>query len=126
MLQESQIAVSLQDVSFLIQENTRLNDANLDVHQGEICALIAITELVNLRRIVVGELEPTSGKSLLERLDSVLKTGARLCVPQLPSESYRFPASVVEPVDASQYAVPKGEDERKRASCERTLRHLTL
>ncbi len=69
--------------SFSYKKTRVLSDVNLDVHQGEICALIGDNGAgkSTLSRIVVGEFEPTSGKSLpLERLTSGLKTGAcRLC-----------------------------------------------
>lgn len=111
-MQESQIAVSLQDVSFSYKKTRVLSDVNLDVHQGEICALIGDNGAgkSTLSRIVVGELEPTSGKSLLFGTPSTrFKDWERVgYVPQLPSESVnRFPASVVELVDASQYARAK-------------------
>ena len=78
---------------------------------------------------MVGELEPTSGKSLLFGTPSTrFKDWERVgYVPQLPSESVnRFPASVVELVDASQYARAKKIKMSAKERRERTLEALDL
>ena len=77
-MQESQIAVSLQDVSFSYKKTRVLSDVNLDVHQGEICALIGDNGAgkSTLSRIVVENLsQQAESRSFLELLRLGLKIG---------------------------------------------------
>ncbi|MBF0911217.1 MAG: ATP-binding cassette domain-containing protein [Atopobiaceae bacterium] len=130
-MQDSTKIVSLKDVSFSYKKTPVLRDINLNICEGEICALIGDNGAgkSTISRIVVGELEPTSGKSLLFGVPSSHFKDWELVgyVPQLPSESVnRFPASVIELVDASQYARAKKIKMSSQERRERTREALEL
>ena len=126
MLQEHTNVISLTNVSFSYREAPVLEDVTLEVARGEICALIGDNGAgkSTLVRLVIGEFVPSSGSAKLFGTPAAKFKHWELVgyVPQIPAEATnRFPASVLELVDASQYARAKTEHvsskERRFGTC---------
>ncbi|WP_077598286.1 metal ABC transporter ATP-binding protein [Olsenella urininfantis] len=119
--------VSLRGVSFSYRGTEVLRGLDLELSEGQVCALVGDNGAgkSTIARLVVGELAPASGSVLLfgqnaQRFRNWALVGY---VPQLPPEAVsRFPASVFELVDASQYASGRGLRARQRR--ERSLEAL--
>lgn len=115
--------VSLRDVSFSYRGTQVLKGLNLDVNEGEICALVGDNGAgkSTIARLAMGELSPDEGRVRLFGEDPTYFHDWSLVgyVPQLPSEAVsRFPATVLELVSASLYQGSRGlsrKELRRRA-----------
>lgn len=115
--------VALHDVRFSYRGMEVLRGASASVGAGEVCALVGDNGAgkSTIARLVVGELVPDEGTvELFGQNPLRFRDWQRVgYVPQLPSEAVaRFPASVLELVDASQYAT--GRQLGRRARRERS------
>ena len=131
MLQEHTNVISLTNVSFAYREAPVLEDVTLEVARGEICALIGDNGAgkSTLVRLVIGEFVPSSGSAKLFGTPAAKFKNWELVgyVPQIPAEATnRFPASVLELVDASQYARAKTEHVSSKERRRRSLEALEL
>ena len=111
--------VALHDVRFSYRGTEVLRGASVSVDAGEVCALVGDNGAgkSTIARLVVGELAPDAGTVELFGQNPLRFRDWRRVgyVPQLPSEAVsRFPASVFELVDASQYASGRGLGRRAR------------
>lgn len=111
--------VILHDVRFSYRGDEVLRGACMSVAAGEICALVGDNGAgkSTIARLVVGEIMPASGTVELFGEDPArFRDWARVgYVPQLlPEAVSRFPASVSELVDASQYASARGIGRKER------------
>lgn len=131
MLQEHTNVISLSNVSFSYREAPVLEDVTLEVARGEICTLIGDNGAgkSTLVRLVIGEFVPSLGSVKLFGTPAAKFKHWELVgyVPQIPAEATnRFPASVLELVDASQYARAKTEHVSSKERRRRSLEALEL
>lgn len=130
-MQKCANVISLKNVSFSYREAPVLENVTLTVPRGEICALIGDNGAgkSTLARLVIGEFIPSSGTAELFGTPATKFKDWELVgyVPQIPAEATnRFPASVLELVDASQYARAKKERLSGKERRSRSLEALEL
>lgn len=124
--------VTLQDVRFSYRGTEVLRGVDLELDDGQICALVGDNGAgkSTIARLVVGELAPDSGSVRLfgQSPARFRDWGLVGYVPQLPPEAIsRFPASVLELVDASQYSLGRRASGReRRARSEEALARVGL
>ena len=124
--------VTLQDVRFSYRGTEVLRGVDLELDDGQICALVGDNGAgkSTIARLVVGELAPDSGSVRLfgQSPARFRDWGLVGYVPQLPPEAIsRFPASVLELVDASQYSMGRRASGReRRARSEEALARVGL
>ncbi len=124
--------ITLQDVRFSYRGTEVLRGVDLELDDGQICALVGDNGAgkSTIARLVMGELAPDSGSVRLfgQSPESFRDWGMVGYVPQLPPEAVsRFPASVLELVDASQYSCGRRASGRaRRARSEEALARVGL